>query len=48
MRNVEDWFVMCPRRNNLCEQVVKRKAGWAGWARLQQILDMSQDEFAKI
>ena len=44
MRNFEDWFVMCPRRNNRCEQVVKSQAGWA---RLQQILDMSQDEFAK-
>ena len=43
-RNVEDPFVMCPRRNNCCEQVVKSQAGWA---RLQQILDMSQDEFAK-
>ena len=43
-RNIEVLVRMIPLKNNRCENVEKSEAGWA---RLEQILDMSQFEFAK-
>ena len=43
-RKIEVLVRMIPLKNNRCENVEKSEAGWA---RLEQILDMSQFEFAK-